>query len=73
MEDKPWDADLTKKPAFLVPNPANEIDLTTQQNPGVPVTPEEQKLADSGVLEYTFQVELHIRNGTNDLTAFQQF
>ena len=40
---------------------------------GVPVTPEEQKLADIGVLEYTFQVELNIRNGTNDLAVFQLF
>ena len=73
MADEPGDASLTKKPAFLVPNPVNEIDLTTQQNPGVPVTPEEQKLADSGVSEYTLQVELNIRNGTNDLAVFQQF
>ena len=32
MADKPGDADLTKKPAFLVPNPVNDIDPTTQQN-----------------------------------------
>ena len=60
MAEEPEDADLTRKPVFLIPNPVYEIDPSTQQNPGVPVTPEEQKLADSGVLEHTFQVELNI-------------
>ena len=73
MTDGPEEAALLKKAAFLIPNPVYNIDPSTQQNPGVPVTLEEQKLEDSGVLEYTFQVELNIRNGTNDLTVFQQF
>lgn len=60
------------KPAFIIPNPVFEIDPTTQQSPGVRVTPEEQKLANSGVLEYTFQVELNLQNVT-DLVVFQQF
>ena len=58
--------------AFLIPNPVFEIDPTTQQSPGVKVTPEEQKLADSGALEYTFQVELTLKNAT-ELATFQQF
>ena len=58
--------------AFLIPNLVFEIDPTTQQSPGVQVTPEEQHLADSGALEYTFQVELSLKNAT-DLATFQQF
>ena len=40
MAEEPKDADLTRKPVFLIPNPVYEIDPSTQQNPGVPVTPE---------------------------------
>ena len=57
---------------YLIPNPVFDIDATTQQTPGVRVTPEEQSLADAGVLEYTFQVELNLRN-LPELTVFQQF
>ena len=49
MAEEPKDAYLTRKPTLLIPNPVYEIDPSTQQNLGVPVTPEEQKLADSGV------------------------
>ena len=73
MKDGPEEAALLKKPAFLIPKPVYDIDPSTQQNPGVPVTKEEQKLADSGELEYTFQVELHIKNGNTNLAVYQQF
>ena len=58
---------------FSVPNPIYDIDSSTLQNPGISVTPEEQKLADEGELEYTFQVELHTKPGVSDLTIFQLF
>ena len=70
LESKPAAKPCQK--SILVPNPAYQI-IFTQQNPGVSVTPEEQKLADSGDLEYTFQVELNIKNGKTDLTLFQEF
>ena len=62
-----------KQHAFQIPNPVYDIDPSTQQNPGVPVTPEEQKLADKGYFEYTFRVELYLKKGTNELALFQQF
>lgn len=61
-----------KDPSYLIPNPVFEIDTTTQQTPGVRVTAEEQSLADAGVLEYTFQVELNLKQQP-ELTAFQHF
>ena len=58
--------------AFLIPNPVFELDPTTQQSPGVRVTPEEQRLADAGALEYTFQIELNLKN-VSEITVFTQF
>ena len=57
---------------YMIPNPILEIDPTTQQTPGVPVTRTEQNLADAGALEYTMQIELNVKNG-NELAVFQQF
>ena len=71
-EAKNADDELVKTPAYLVPNPVYKIDLPMQQTPGVKVTHEEQKMANAGSLEYTFQVELFIKSGT-DLAAFQLF
>ena len=62
----------TRTSAFLIPNPVFELDPTTQQSPGVKVTPTEQRMANSGVLEYTFQVELSLKN-VSEHTVFQQF
>ena len=59
--------------SYLVPNPAYTIDPSTQQSPGVPVTPEEQRLADSGYMEYTFQVEINIKNNKSDIDLFPEF
>ena len=56
----------------MIPNPIFEIDPTTQQTPGVTVTPEEQNLANSGVLKYTFQIELNVKNAT-EILAFPRF
>ena len=57
---------------YMNPNRILEIDPTTQQTPGVPVTRTEQNLADAGALEYTMQIELNVKNG-NELAVFQQF
>ena len=73
MTDGPEEAAMLKNLAFMIPNPVYDINPSTQQNLGVPVTKEEQKLADSSELEYTFQVELYIKNGNTDLAVFQQF
>ena len=61
-----------KTKTYMIPNPILEIDQTTQQTPGVPVTRAEQHLANAGVLEYTMQIELTVKNG-NELAVFQQF
>ena len=66
--DKPA-ASQSKTANFMIPNPIFKIDPTTQQTPGVTVTPEEQNLANSEVLEYTFQIDLNVKN-TTEILAF---
>ena len=69
-EAKNANDESVKTPAYLVPNLVYKIDPATQQTPGVKVTRKEQKMANAGSLEYTFQVELFIKSDT-DLAAFQ--
>ena len=63
---------LSQNRSYSIPNPIFEIDPTTQQTPGVPVSRTEKNLANAGVLEYTLQTELSVKNG-NELAVFQQF
>ena len=57
----------------LTRNVALEIDTTVVQAPGLKVTEEEQTLANEGLLEYTFQVDLKCKNNSTDLSLFQEF
>ena len=61
-----------KRKTFAFPNPVYDIDPSIQQSPGVPVTPEEQKLASAGQLKYMLQVEFFLKKDTNELALFQQ-
>ena len=57
----------------LTRNVALEIDTTVVQAPGLKVTEEEQTLANAGLLEYTFQVDLKCKNNSTELSLFQDF
>ena len=57
----------------LTRNVALETDPTVVQTPGVPVTKNEQELANTGLLEYTFQVEFKLKNNVSEIGMFQEF
>ena len=57
----------------LTRNVALEIDTTVVQAPGLKVTEEEQTLANEGLLEYTFQVDLKCKNNSTEISLFQEF
>ena len=48
-------------------------DPTTVQSPGVHVSVKEQAIANSGLLEYTFKVQLRRQNNITDAMTFQNF
>ena len=57
----------------LTRNVALEVDTTTVQSPGLKVTEEEQNLADTGLLEFTFQVEFKLKSNDTEIGMFQEF
>ena len=65
--------ELPPSPKYLTRNIALEEARTVQQTSGVPVSKEEQRIANNNVLEYTFQIELRLKPSDTILGKFQEF
>ena len=61
---------LTGSSKYLTKNMALEVNSTVVQAPGLKVTEEEQNLANTGLLEYIFQVEFKLKNNVSELGMF---
>ena len=57
----------------LTRNVALEVYTTTVQSPGLKVTEEEKNLADTGLLDFTFQVEFKLKSNDTGICMFQEF
>ena len=57
----------------LTRNVALDVDTTKVQSPGLKVMEEEQNLADTGLLEFTFQVEFKLKSNDTEIGMFQEF